>query len=118
MKFGGPSADNRNLRARVDGTGTYRVTGNVGSAFDVLFTAAAGDMALGQTGVSHERSASEFDVLAERINCGNAAFRRQFDEQPTISEVHGFFGHQKRIHSILLHRIKDALVLCLVNGAT
>jgi hypothetical protein len=62
VKFGGPSADNRNLRARVDGTGTYRVTGNVGSAFDVLFTAAAGDMALGQTGVSHERSASDFDV--------------------------------------------------------
>lgn len=62
VKFGGPSADNRNVRARVDATGTYRITGNVGSAFDVLFTATAGDMALGQSGVSHERSASELEV--------------------------------------------------------
>ena len=62
VMFGGPSADNRNLRARVDGNGTYRITGRIGSAFDVLFTATGGDMALGQTSVSDERSASELDI--------------------------------------------------------
>jgi hypothetical protein len=62
VMFGGPSADNRNLRARVDGGGTYRITGNIGSAFDVLFTATGGDMALGQTSVSDECSASQLDV--------------------------------------------------------
>ncbi|MCU1387152.1 MAG: hypothetical protein JWL72_490 [Ilumatobacteraceae bacterium] len=62
VMFGGPSADNRNLRARVDGTGTYRIAGRVGSALDVLFTATGGDMALGQTSVSHEVSASELTV--------------------------------------------------------
>jgi hypothetical protein len=65
VKWGGPNADNRNLRARVDGTGTYRITGNVGTAYDVLFTASEGDMALGRTGVPAERSASDLDVGAD-----------------------------------------------------
>ncbi len=62
VMFGGPSADNRNLRARVDGNGTYRITGNIGSGYDVLFTASDGDLALGKTGISAERSASGFDI--------------------------------------------------------
>lgn len=65
VMFGGPSADNRNLRARVDGTGTYRITGNVASAFDVLFTATGGDMALGESSVSDERSASELELTPD-----------------------------------------------------
>ncbi|MCU1395868.1 MAG: hypothetical protein JWM34_4296 [Ilumatobacteraceae bacterium] len=65
VMFGGPSADNRNVRARVDGNGTYRISGRIGSALDVLFTATGGDMALGQTSVSHEVSASELTVAAD-----------------------------------------------------
>ena len=62
VMFGGPSADNRNVRARVDGNGTYRISGRIGSTLDVLFTATGGDMALGQTSVSNEVSASRLDI--------------------------------------------------------
>ena len=65
VMFGGPSADNRNVRARVDGSGTYRITGTIGSAFDVLFTATGGDMALGQLSVSDEVSASQLDIAGD-----------------------------------------------------
>ncbi len=61
--------------------------------------------------------AANFDEFAVRINCGNAAFRGQFDNRRATGDVLEFFRYHERIRSILFHRLEDALVLCLVEGA-
>ena len=65
--------------------------------------------------ISHQPA--NFDIFAERINCGNAAFRGQFDNRRTMDAVLGFIRYHERIRSILFHRSEDALVLCLVKSA-
>ena len=62
VRWGGPNADNRNHRARIDPAGTYRITGNVATAYDVLFSIGEGDLHLDQFGIFAEVSASELDL--------------------------------------------------------
>src|SRR5712675_1694223 len=65
--------------------------------------------------ISHQPAS--FDKIADRINCGDPAFRRPFDNRRTIGAVLGFIRYHEPIRSILFHRSEDALVLCLVKSA-
>jgi hypothetical protein len=54
--WGGPNPDNVYLRATIDPTATYRVTGDVTGVRQALFSLHEGDMQLGEYGVYGERS--------------------------------------------------------------
>src|SRR6266516_6686618 len=64
--------------------------------------------------ISHQ--SATFHKFAERINCGNPAFRCQFDNCRSIGDMFRFFRYHERIHTILSYLCEDALVLCLVKS--
>lgn len=59
VKWGGPNVDNQYLRARIDGRGEYRITGDVTGVRDLILSTNEGDMQLGQYGVFEERRLDE-----------------------------------------------------------
>ena len=65
VKWGGPNVDNQYLRARVDGHGVYRITGNVAGVRDLILSTNEGDMQLEQYGVFEERRLAELDVAPD-----------------------------------------------------
>ena len=65
IKWGGMNADNRNLRARIDGRGSYRMVGNVGQMHDFLVTLKQGDMQLGTGRTFAEASSAELATDGE-----------------------------------------------------
>jgi hypothetical protein len=62
VKWGGPNADNHYLRARLDPTGTYRVTGDLRGVRQLIVSTNEGDMPLGQYQVFAERHLGELSV--------------------------------------------------------
>ena len=68
VKWGGPNADNHYLRARLDPTGTYRVTGDVGGVRQLIVSTNEGDMPLGQYRVFAERHLGELSVEDGRLD--------------------------------------------------
>ena len=62
--------------------------------------------------ISHQ--SASFDEFTDWIDCGNPAFRRQFDNRCTIGGVLGLFRYHECIRSILFQRREDALVRSLV----
>src|SRR3954471_13743265 len=65
VKWGGPNVDNQYLRARVDGRGVYRITGNVAGVRDLILSTNEGDMQLDQYGVFEERRLDELTVASD-----------------------------------------------------
>jgi hypothetical protein len=65
VKWGGPNVDNQYLRARIDGRGEYRITGDVTGVRDLILSTNEGDMQLGQYGVFEERRLDELDVAPD-----------------------------------------------------
>jgi hypothetical protein len=65
VKWGGPNVDNQYLRARVDGRGAYRITGNVAGVRDLILSTNEGDMQLEQYGVFEERCLAQLDVAPD-----------------------------------------------------
>ena len=65
VKWGGPNVDNQYLRARIDGRGTYRISGDVSGVRDLILSTNEGDMQLEQYRVFEERQLSELDVAAD-----------------------------------------------------
>ena len=64
VKWGGPNVDNHYLRARIDPTGTYLITGCVDGTRDLIVSTHEGDMALEQYGVYAERQLADLEVDA------------------------------------------------------
>src|SRR5918996_4304350 len=62
VKWGGPNADNQYQRAKVEATGTYRITGDVRGLRDLIISTPEGDMQLEQYRVFEERNLSQLDV--------------------------------------------------------
>jgi hypothetical protein len=62
VKWGAPNADNQYLRAKVDGSGAYRVTADVTGVREMLLSTQEGDMQLGQFRVFDERALSNLAV--------------------------------------------------------
>ena len=65
VKWGGPNVDNQYLRPRIDGRGTYRISGDVSGVRDLILSTNEGDMQLEQYRVFEERHLSELDVAAD-----------------------------------------------------
>jgi hypothetical protein len=65
VKWGGPNVDNQYLRARIDGRGRYRITGDVAGVRDLILSTNEGDMQLEQYGVFEERRLAELDVSVD-----------------------------------------------------
>jgi hypothetical protein len=62
VKWGGPNSDNNYLRAKVAGSGAYRITGNVAGVRDLIVSVHEGDMALGKFGVFAECNLADLQV--------------------------------------------------------
>lgn len=61
-QWGGPNVDNTYLRARIDGTGTYRLWGNIASVREIIISTGAGDMHEGKFSVGGDLTASQLDL--------------------------------------------------------
>lgn len=64
-KWGGQNVDNTYLRARIDGTFTYEVRGDISTIADLIISTRNGDMHEGKTGVAGDFDTSELDVDEE-----------------------------------------------------
>jgi hypothetical protein len=62
VKWGATNADNRYLRATIEGSGTYRIRGNVADVRELILSVRDGEMVLGRTTVLEERTLSDLDV--------------------------------------------------------
>jgi len=58
-KWGGPNVDNGYLRARIDGTQTYRLTGQLGTIEDLIISTSNGDMHDGRLSVAGDFDSSQ-----------------------------------------------------------
>lgn len=63
--FGATNVDNQYLRAFVDPSGTYRISGSVGGAKEILFSVQDGEFLYGKTAVLAECSIHDLDVDAD-----------------------------------------------------
>lgn len=64
-KWGGPNVDNSYLRARIDGTSTYRLRGQVKEVHDLIVSTRTGDMHQQKFGVAGDLDSSELDIDAD-----------------------------------------------------
>lgn len=64
-QWGAPNADNHYLRAAVDATGVYRISGDVTGVRQLILSTHRGDMALGEHRVFAERSLDELCPAAD-----------------------------------------------------
>jgi len=62
VKWGGPNTDNHYYRAKVEASGTYRVSGNVKGLRELIISTPEGDMQLGKARVFEERNLSQLHV--------------------------------------------------------
>lgn len=59
MRWGGPNVDQVTRRARIEPSGVYRITGQMGSCEDFICTLKSGDMHMEHYGIAREVMASE-----------------------------------------------------------
>ena len=64
-KWGGPNVDNLYLRARIDGSSTYKLTGNISTLHDAIISIQNGDLHEGKSGVWADLDRSQLDVGAD-----------------------------------------------------
>ncbi len=61
-KWGGPNVDNTYLRARIDGTKTYRLSGDVSTIHDLIVSTSNGDMHDGVFDVAGDLAAADLGI--------------------------------------------------------
>lgn len=61
-QWGGPNVDNTYLRARIDGSSTYRLWGNISSVREVIVSTAEGDMHEGKFAVGGDLMSDQLEV--------------------------------------------------------
>lgn len=64
-KWGGPNVDNQYLRAKVEASGRYRISGNTNGVPEMLISVHDGEMVWGKTAVLAERTLADIDVDAD-----------------------------------------------------
>jgi len=65
LTWGSTNPDNNYLRAKVEPSGTYRISGNVGGLPEMLVSLHDGEMVFGRTAVLAERSLAELEVAPD-----------------------------------------------------